>query len=153
MQKNLNLKVKFRESFRPFAPIILAEFAEEYFNLPEPSPYMLIARKIAESKRSVLPDGFATLSPEEKLRLPKSELSAATHVDYSCRIQTVHKEVSPRLWKLLNAFYQRTNCPALINTSFNVKDEPIVNTPEDAYRCFMRTGIDHLVIGNVLVSK
>lgn len=153
MQKILNLKVKFRESFRPFAPMILAEYAEDYFGLTVPSPYMLLALPIREEKRLSLPVAFEMLSPEEKLRVPKSELSAATHVDMSCRIQTVHREVNPLLWKLLSVFHKRTGCPALINTSFNIKDEPIVNTPADALRCFLKTGIDHLVIGNVLVNK
>ncbi len=153
MQKNLNLKVKFRESFRPFAPMILAEYAEEYFHLSQPSPYMLIARPIAADKRYPLPADFSGWSISEKLALPKSVLAAATHVDHSCRIQTVHHETNPLLWKLLAAFYKSSGCPALINTSFNVKDEPIVNTPADALECFKRTQIDHLVIGNLFVSK
>jgi carbamoyltransferase len=153
MQRDLNLKVKFRESFRPFAPVILAEHVNDYFELAQPSPYMLFVKKIREEKRLSLTDNFNELSVEEKLKLPKSELSAATHVDYTSRIQTVYKETNSRLWSLLNEFYSLTGCPALLNTSFNVKDEPIVNTPEEAYECFMETDIDYLVIGNLLFDK
>jgi carbamoyltransferase len=153
MQRDLNLKVKFRENFRPFAPIILAERVNEYFELDQPSPYMLIVKKIREEKRAMLPENFEELSIEEKLKLPKSELSAATHVDYTSRIQTVHREMNLKLWNLLNEFYALTGCPALLNTSFNVKDEPIVNTPQEAYECFLKTEIDYLVIGNLLFEK
>jgi carbamoyltransferase len=153
MQRELNLKIKFRESFRPFAPMILAEHAAAYFGLDQPSPYMLLVKKIKEQKRKPLPENFHALTIEEKLKLPKSELSAATHVDYTSRIQTVHKEMNGRLWNLLQEFYLLTGCPALINTSFNIKDEPIVNTPQEAYECFLKTGIDYLVIGNLLFEK
>jgi carbamoyltransferase len=153
MQRDLNLKVKFRESFRPFAPVILAEHVNDYFQLDQPSPYMLIVKKIREQKRLKLPDNFDQLSIEEKLKVPKSEISAATHVDYTSRLQTVHKEMNLKLWNLLNEFYAITGCPALLNTSFNVKDEPIVNTPREAYECFLKTDIDYLVIGNLLFQK
>jgi carbamoyltransferase len=153
MQRNLNLKVKFRESFRPFAPMVMAEYADAYFELPEPSPYMLIAKPIKEEMRFPLLSGFAEMRMEEKLMTPKSNIPAATHVDFTCRIQTVHKELNLRLWKLMEAFLHQTGCPVLVNTSFNVKDEPIVNTPADAYQCFLKTNIDYLVIGNLVFSR
>ncbi|HEX2533570.1 MAG TPA: carbamoyltransferase [Chitinophagaceae bacterium] len=153
MQRTLNLKIKFRESFRPFAPAVLAEEAAEYFELPGASPYMLLVRKVRPEKRFPYPPDFGQRPMDEKLKCPKSELSAATHLDYSARIQTVHRETNERFWRLLRAFRELTGCPALVNTSFNVRDEPIVNTPEEAYRCFMKTEMDYLVIGSLLFWK
>jgi carbamoyltransferase len=153
MQKKLNLKVKFREGFRPFAPIILAEDVDHYFENGDISPYMLFTKLVRQQKRFPLPSNFEALDIDEKLHFRKSEIPAATHVDYSSRIQTVHKETNLKLWRLLNSFKAITGCSVLINTSFNVRGEPIVNTPEQAYNCFMKTNIDHLIIGNLIFNK
>jgi len=153
MQKKLNLKVKFRESFRPFAPSVLAEKASEYFNTNHASPYMLEVQNIADAIKKPLPDNYAQLSIRDKLYFQRSTLPAITHVDYSARIQTVHKETNPVYWELLNSFYKLTGCPVIVNTSFNVRGEPIVCTPEDAYRCFMRTNLDVLVLDNFVLLK
>jgi carbamoyltransferase len=153
MQKKLNLKIKFRESFRPFAPAMLPEEALAHFGLAEPSPYMLLVKKLRPSERKELPPGYAGWSPAEKLDFKRSDLPAITHIDYSARIQTVHTLTNPRFANLLQAFRELTGCGVLVNTSFNVRDEPIVNTPDEAYRCFMNTGMDYLVIGNLLFEK
>ena len=153
MQSVMNLKIKYRESFRPFAPSVLAEHASEYFKLNHCSPYMLIVAPIEESKRIAMTDEEQKLFGIAKLNVPRSELPAITHVDYSARVQTVHTHSNPRYHALLKAFNERTGCPVLVNTSFNVRGEPIVNTPDDAYRCFMRTEMDYLVVENYLMRK
>ena len=153
MQSVLNLKVKFRESFRPFAPSVLKEDVSEWFDLDADSPYMLLVADIAKKYQRPMTDEQKQLFGIEKLNVPRSDIPAITHVDYSARIQTVHKETNPRYHKLLSVFKSRTGCPVLVNTSFNVRGEPIVCTPEDAFRCFMGTGIEALAIGNCLLRK
>ncbi len=153
MQSVMNLKIKYRESFRPFAPAILAERVADYFELDCPSPYMLLVAPLRQELRLDPSEQTRQLFGIEKLKVPRSELPAITHVDYSARIQTVHEHTNPRFHALLRAFDQFTGCPVLVNTSFNVRGEPIVCTPEDAYRCFMRTEMDYLVIENFLLSK
>ncbi len=153
MQTVMNLKIKYRESFRPFAPSVLAERVSDYFDLDSPSPYMLIVAPIKESLRIPLTETQKQLFGVEQLKLKRSQLPAITHVDYSARVQTVHKETNPRYHALLKAFEEKTGCGVLVNTSFNVRGEPIVCTPDDAYRCFMRTEMDYLVIENYLLDK
>lgn len=153
MQKTLNLKVKYRESFRPFAPAVLAEDAKEWFDLDRDSPYMLLVADVASRRRIDIPPEGQALSGLEKLKVPRSEIPAVTHVDYSARVQTVHRETNPRFHALLQAFKQKTGCPVLVNTSFNVRGEPIANTPEDAFRCLMGSEIDMLVVGNCVLDK
>ncbi|MEO8464101.1 MAG: carbamoyltransferase [Gammaproteobacteria bacterium] len=153
MQSVMNLKIKYRESFRPFAPSVLAERVSDYFEQDRPSPYMLIVAPIKEDLRIGLTEEQQTLFGIERLNLKRSTLPAITHVDYSARIQTVHEDTNPRYYKLLQAFERRTGCGVLVNTSFNVRGEPIVCTPADAYRCFMRTEMDYLVIENFLLDK
>jgi carbamoyltransferase len=153
MQSTMNLKIKYRESFRPFAPIIKHDKVSEWFQHKGPSPYMLIVAPVLEEKRKLMTDADNQLFGIDKLNVPRSEIPAVTHVDYSARLQTVHPETNPRFYKLLNAFEEKTECPLLVNTSFNVRGEPIVNTPEDAYRCFMRTEMDFLVLENFLIDK
>ena len=153
MQSVMNLKIKYRESFRPFAPAILAEKVSEVFDLDRSSPYMLIVANIKEAHRTPMSKQQQLLFGIEKLKVLRSTLPSITHVDYSARIQTVHQQTNPRFHDLLSAFYDKTNCPVLVNTSFNVRGEPIVNTPEDAYRCFMRTEMDYLVVENCLMAK
>ena len=153
MQSVMNLKIKYRESFRPFAPIIKHDKVSEWFEHEGPSPYMLIVAPVREDKRKLMTEEEQGLFGIEKLKLNRSEIPAVTHVDYSARLQTVHPETNPRFYKLLDAFDERTNCPLMVNTSFNVRGEPIVNTPEDAYRCFMRTDMDFLVLENFLIDK
>ncbi len=151
MQSRMNLKIKFRESFRPFAPAVLAERAGEYFELNAPSPYMLLVAPVhAQRRLPVSDDGFRGL---DKLKVVRSQIPAVTHVDYSARIQTVHAELHRRFYSLLRAFHRRTGCPVLVNTSFNVRGEPIVCTPEDAVRCFRRTHMDVLVLGDYLIER
>jgi carbamoyltransferase len=153
MQKNLNLKVKYRESFRPFAPSVLRERASEWFDLDVDSPYMLMVAPVAERHmRKMTPDEEA-LFGIDKLNVVRSTIPAVTHVDYSARVQTVHRETNPLYYDLINRFHGLTGCPVLINTSFNVRSEPIVCTPEDAFRCFMGTDIDVLVVGNSILRK
>ena len=152
MQKILNLKVKFRESFRPFAPSILNEYLKDWFEIDTTSPYMLLVSKIKENKKIIKKEnefffGF------DKLNIQRSEIPAVTHVDYSARIQTVHKDTNPLYHELISAFYKKTNVPILVNTSFNVRGEPIVCSPEDAFRCFMGTELDVLIIGNFFLLK
>jgi carbamoyltransferase len=153
MQSVMNLKIKYRESFRPFAPAVLAEDVSEYFELDRPSPYMLIVAPVKESLRTPMTAEQQQLFGIEKLNVPRSEIPAITHVDYSARVQTVHKETNPRFHAILEQFKARTGCSVLVNTSFNVRGEPIVCTPEDAYRCFMRTEMDYLVVENFLMAK
>jgi carbamoyltransferase len=153
MQKNLNLKVKYRESFRPFAPSILREDLSEWFEINEDSPYMLIVANIKKNKTIKMTEDQKKLFGIEKLNIKRSQIPAVTHVDYSARIQTVHKETNERYFKLIKKFKEKTNCPVLVNTSFNVRGEPIVNTPTDAFNCFMGTELDKLVIGNCYLLK
>jgi carbamoyltransferase len=153
MQSKLNLKVKFRESFRPFAPAVLRESLAEWFDLDVDSPYMLLVADVARTHRFDSPNATVDLPWLERLKIPRSEIPAATHVDGSARIQTVHGQTNPRFHALISEFAKRTSCPVLVNTSFNVRGEPIVCTPEDAFRCFMGTGIDSLAIGNCFLSK
>jgi carbamoyltransferase len=153
MQSVMNLKIKYRESFRPFAPSILAEQVANWFQQDRPSPYMLIVAPVDDDKRIPMTQEQQQLFGIDKLNIPRSKVPAITHVDYSARIQTVHEETNPRYYHLLQNFEQKTGCPILINTSFNVRGEPIVCTPEDAYRCFMRTEMDYLVIENYLFAK
>jgi len=153
MQKNLNLKVKYRESFRPFAPAVLREDVAEWFDHASDSPYMLIVADVKGSKRRTMTEAEQALFGIEKLNVARSEIPAVTHVDYSARIQTVHSETNPLFHKLLGRFRALTGCPILVNTSFNVRGEPIVCTPEDAFRCFMGNELDVLVVGNCVLQK
>ena len=153
MQKNLNLKVKFRESFRPFAPSILFEDLKNWFNLNVSSPYMLLVATVNESIRNKISTHEESLFGIQKLNVKRSSIPAVTHVDYSSRIQTVHKEKNIKFYKLIKRFKDKTNCPIIVNTSFNIRGEPIVNTPKDAFKCFMGTGLDTLVIGNCFLQK
>lgn len=153
MQSTMNLKIKYRESFRPFAPIVKANRVHDYFEHSGKSPYMLIVAPVNESIRYPITDEQEKLFGIDKLNIPRSELAAVTHVDYSARLQTVHPETNPRLSHLLDAFEKKTGCAVLVNTSFNVRGEPIVNTPEDAWRCFMRTEMDYLIIENFILAK
>jgi carbamoyltransferase len=152
-QRTLNLKVKFRESFRPFAPSVLREEVQNWFDLDHDSPYMLLVADVKKDRQRALTSEELSLFGIERLNIVRSEIPAVTHVDYSARIQTVHRETNPRYHALLRAFSRRTGCPVLVNTSFNVRGEPIVCTPEDAWRCFMGTGIDSLAIGNCFLDK
>lgn len=153
MQEVMNLKIKFRESFRPFAPSVIYEKISEYFEISTPSPYMLLVSNITEKHRRPVPAGTKELFGIEKLKVIRSDIPAVTHVDYSARIQSVHRKTNPLYHQLISFFYKKYNCPVIINTSFNVRGEPIVCTPEDAYRCFMRTNIDHLILGNFLLDR
>ena len=153
MQSVLNLKVKYRESFRPFAPSVLRERVSEYFNLETDSPYMLLVADVAEGRRREMTEEERHLFGIAKLNIPRSDIPAVTHVDYSARVQTVHAETNPRYHALIRAFEQLTGCPVIVNTSFNVRGEPIVCTPEDAFHCFMGTEIEALAIGNCFLRK
>ena len=153
MQKNLNLKVKYRESFRPFAPSVLREDVNDWFNINEDSPYMLLVADVLEEKKIKMNEKEKKLFGIEKLNIKRSSIPAVTHVDYSARIQTVKKETNPKYYNLIKKFKEKTNCSVLLNTSFNVRGEPIVNTPEDAFNCFMNTELDKLVIGNCFLDK
>lgn len=153
MQKKLNLKIKYRESFRPFAPSVLAEDADEYFELKSDSPYMLLVQEVKEEHRKLLPKNYHQLPLREKLAYERSEFPAITHIDFSARIQTVHPETNPGYWKLIKAFKGLTGVGMVVNTSFNVRGEPIVCTPEDAYRCFMNTEMDYLVMEDYVFEK
>ena len=153
MQKMLNLKVKFRESFRPFAPSVLREDVGDWFELDDDSPYMLVVADVRPSRRRAMTTEEQQRFGIDKLNVSRSEIPAVTHVDYSARIQTVDCDTNPRYYRLLQAFKARTGCPVLVNTSFNVRGEPIVCTPEDAFRCFMATGIELLVVGDCLLRK
>lgn len=153
MQKKLNLKIKYRESFRPFAPSVLAEHAADYFELESDSPYMLLVQPVIETRREDLPKGYHAMPLRQKLAVKRSDLPAITHIDFSARVQTVHKETNPRYWAMINAFKERTGYGLVVNTSFNVRGEPIVCTPHDAYRCFMNTEMDYLVIGDYVFAK
>jgi carbamoyltransferase len=153
MQKTLNLRVKYRESFRPFAPSVLREDVGDWFELETDSPYMLLVAGVAEDRRRAMTAEEQALFGIDKLNVPRSDIPAVTHVDYSARVQTVHRDTNPRYHALIGAFKRLTGCPVLVNTSFNVRGEPIVCTPEDAFRCFMGTGMETLVIGNCILSK
>ncbi|MEO1942970.1 MAG: carbamoyltransferase, partial [Candidatus Thioglobus sp.] len=153
MQKILNLKVKYRESFRPFAPSILREDIADWFELDYDSPYMLLVDDVKEDKRIEMTTEEKSLFGIDKLNIKRSSIPAVTHVDYSARIQTVHKETNPRYHALITKFKEKTNCSVLVNTSFNVRGEPIVCTPEDAFNCFMGTELDLLVVGNCVIRK
>src|ERR1700742_3907932 len=153
MQKNLNLKVKYRESFRPFAPAVLREDVADWFELDSDSPYMLLVADVRAGRRREMTVAEQALFGIDKLNISRSEIPAVTHVDYSARVQTVHENTNPLFHALLSAFKQATGCPVLVNTSFNVRGEPIVNTPEDAFRCFMGSDIEVLAIGNCLLRK
>jgi carbamoyltransferase len=153
MQKILNLKVKFRESFRPFAPSIIRKDLSTWFNLNCDSPYMLLVSDVVSDKRRIMTEREKVLFGIDKLNVKRSDIPAVTHVDYSARVQTVHRETNPKYYKLISEFKKRTGCPVIVNTSFNVRGEPIVNTPEEALRCFLRTEIDILVIGNCYLNK
>ena len=153
MQKNLNLKVKYRESFRPFAPSVLIEDVSEWFKMNIESPYMLLVASINDQKKIKMTEEQKQLFGIEKLNVKRSDIPAVTHVDYSARIQTVHKETNLKYYNLIKKFKEKTNCPVIVNTSFNVRGEPIVNTPEEAFNCFMGTELDKLVIGNCYLDK
>lgn len=153
MQKKLNLKIKYREGFRPFAPSVLYESSKEFFDLPVASPYMLLIADVQEERRRNLPENYHELDLWEKLYYERSDVQSITHLDFSARIQTVHKETNPQYWQLINAFKEKTGYGIVVNTSFNVRGEPIVCTPEDAYKCFMRTEMDYLVVNNFLLKK
>ena len=153
MQSVMNLKIKYRESFRPFAPSVLREHVNEWFELDGDSPYMLLVAPVQKSQRIQMTAEQEKLFGIDKLNVPRSSIPAATHVDYSARIQTVHRETNPLFHAVLSRFYERTGCPVLVNTSFNVRGEPIVMTPRDAYLCFMRTEMDNLVLGNCILDK
>ena len=153
MQMKLNLKIKYRESFRPFAPVVLAQDAASYFDLEGHSPYMLLVAPVHPDRRKPLPPTYHQMPMKEKLYHLRSDIPSVTHLDFSARIQTAHKETNPRLTGLLEAFKSQTGYGVLVNTSFNVRGEPIVNTPEDAYKCLMRTEMDYLVVGDYLFAK
>ena len=153
MQKNLNLKVKYRESFRPYAPSILREDVNKWFKINEESPYMLLVAEVLDDKKIKMTEDEKKLFGIEKLNIKRSDIPAVTHVDYSARIQTVQQDTNPKYYSLLEKFKEKTDCPLLINTSFNVRGEPIVNTPTDAFNCFMGTELDKLVIGNCFLDK
>ncbi len=153
MQKTLNLKVKYRESFRPFAPSVLREHVADWFELDYDSPYMLVVAGVKQSRRRAMTPDEQLLFGIDKLNVPRSEIPAVTHVDYSARIQTVHADTNPRYHALISRFHDKTGCPVLVNTSFNVRGEPIVCTPEDAFRCFMGTQIETLAVGNCFLRK
>lgn len=153
MQETMNLKIKFRESFRPFAPSVLAEDVSEYFELDAESPYMLLVAPVRAGLRKAMTEEEQSRFGIEKLNVCRSTIPAVTHVDYSARIQTVHEKTNPRYYRLLKAFKAQTGCAVIINTSFNVRGEPIVCTPEDAYRCFMRTDMDYLVLEDCILEK
>ncbi len=153
MQSKMNLKIKYRESFRPFAPTVLNEQVSDWFELNKESPYMLLVAPVKETKRAKLNDSKNKLSGFEKLKVKRSEIPAVTHVDYSARIQTIKREDNPLYYDMINAFYKKTGCPVIINTSFNVRGEPLVCGPQDAFKCFMRTEMDYLAMGCFLLDK
>jgi carbamoyltransferase len=153
MQRKLNVKIKYRESFRPFAPSVLAEECMQYFEHDSISPYMLLVQPVSSQRRRPLPPDYHTFPLKEKLYHVRSDMPAITHIDFSARIQTVHKETNPVYHKLVQEFKRLTGYGVIVNTSFNVRGEPIICTPEDAYRCFMRTEMDFLVVGNFLFDK
>ena len=153
MQKQLNLKVKYRESFRPFAPSVLREDVNEWFELETDSPYMLLVADVKENKRLAMTEKEKVLFGIDKLNVPRSSVPAITHVDYSARIQTVHADTNKRYHDVISKFKEKTGCPIVVNTSFNVRGEPIICTPTDAFKCFMGTEMDVLAIGNYILYK
>jgi carbamoyltransferase len=153
MQSVMNLKIKFRESFRPFAPAVLREHVADWFALEADSPYMLLVADVRHDRRLPPPPDSGTLWGIDQLNVVRSTIPAVTHVDYSARIQTVRRDTNPLYYDIIEQFHARTGCPVIVNTSFNVRGEPIVCTPEDAYRCFMRTDMDVLVLENFLLLK
>jgi carbamoyltransferase len=153
IQKQLNLKVKFRESFRPFAPSVLRGDVSEWFDLDADSPYMLLVANVLPKKQITMTEIEKSLFGIDKLNIPRSEIPAVTHVDYSARVQTVCQETNPKYFALITRFKELTGCPVLVNTSFNVRGEPIVESPKDAFNCYMKTQIETLVIGNAVLSK
>ena len=153
MQSVMNLKIKFRESFRPFAPTVLAEHAPDYFELDRESPYMLLVAPVRRDKCRALSDEERARTGLDQLHNVRSEVPAVTHVDNSARVQTVHRGDNPLYYDTIHAFFKKTGCPVIINTSFNVRGEPVVCAPEHAYVCFMRTEMDYLMIGNYLLDK
>ncbi len=153
MQKKMNLKIKYRESFRPFAPSVLSEEVSNYFEIDRQSPYMLLVADVKKELQREMKDDEKKLFGIDKLNVVRSTIPAITHIDYSARIQTIQKETNPRYWNLVNEFKKLTGCPVIVNTSFNVRGEPIVCTPLDAYKCFMRTEMDYLIMGNYLLDK
>ena len=153
MQSAMNLKIKYRESFRPFAPSVLRERVADWFELDTDSPYMLLVANVDEPRRRRLTPEEESLWGIEKLNVRRSEIPAVTHVDFSARIQTVRRETNPLYWDIIEAFEKQTGCPIIVNTSFNVRGEPIVCTPEDSYRCFMRTEMDFLVLETCVLDK
>jgi carbamoyltransferase len=153
MQETINLKIKFRESFRPFAPSVLGEEVSNYFELDRPSPYMLLVAPVKKEIQRAMSNEEQKLFGLQKLHVVRSDIPAVTHVDYSARVQTVHKETNPLYHAMIAKFHEKYGCPVIINTSFNVRGEPIVCKPEDAYLCFMRTNMDYLIMGNYLLEK
>ena len=153
MQELMNVKIKFRESFRPFAPAILKEKVSDYFELNRESPYMLLVANVIKNRRRKVTGGEQKLFGIQKLNIISSDIPAVTHIDYSARVQTVDRETNPLYHSVLSALDRKYGCPVMINTSFNVRGEPIVCTPEDAYRCFMRTDMDYLALGPYLIDK
>jgi len=159
MQSTMNLKIKFRESFRPFAPSVLAEHADEWFELtpdhkePVASPYMLLVAPVKGDKCRDVPPDKQHCEGIDKLKVCRSQIPAITHVDYSARVQTVHSDTNPKYHAVIKRFHEKTGCPVIVNTSFNVRGEPIVCTPDHAYRCFMRTQMDYLIMENCLLDK
>jgi carbamoyltransferase len=153
MQSVMNLKIKFRESFRPFAPAVTREHVAEWFEIDEDSPYMLLVADVQPSRRLPVREDAKDLWGIDKLNVPRSTIPAVTHVDYSARIQTVRRDTNPVYYDIIDAFYRKTGCPVIVNTSFNVRGEPIVCTPQDAYRCFMRTNMDVLVLEHYVLLK
>ncbi|MDD2752087.1 MAG: carbamoyltransferase C-terminal domain-containing protein, partial [Candidatus Omnitrophica bacterium] len=152
MQSKMNLKIKYRESFRPFAPTVLKEEASKWFELNQESPYMLLVAPVNQEK--IIPESLKEKALGfNQLKVKRSLIPAVTHVDYSARVQTISREDNPLYYDLINAFYKKTGCPVIINTSFNVRGEPLVCSPEDAFRCFMRTEMDYLMMGNFLLNK
>jgi len=149
----LNLKVKYRESFRPFAPSVLREDLSEWFDMNVESPYMLLVANINSNKKIEMNEDQKKLFGIQKLNVKRSQVPAVTHVDYSARVQTVSKNTNSRYYDLIRKFKEKTGCPLIVNTSFNVRGEPIVNTPTDAFNCFMGTELDYLVIGNCILDK
>jgi carbamoyltransferase len=153
MQKKMNLKIKYREGFRPFAPSVLLECSNEYFDLSKESPYMLLIANVKKNRINTLPDNYHDLDLWEKLYFQRSDVPSITHLDFSARVQTVNKNTNPKYWQLINAFREKTGYGLLVNTSFNVRGEPIVCSPEDAYKCFMRTEMDCLVVNDFFLMK
>ena len=153
MQATMNLKIKFRESFRPFAPSVLRERVQDYFEMDTDSPYMLLVAPVKEERQIPMSEEHKKLWGIEQLNVPRSDIPAVTHIDYSARVQTVSRDTNPDYYDVIKAFEELTGCGVVVNTSFNVRGEPIVCTPEDAYRCFMRTQMDYLVVGPFLMAK